>query len=245
MPAIISKNRFLVPLAILLLVISSCASRQYFATPDYFTKQPGTLVLKSGEEIMGDISVNNLLGNSVTLKQYRDNKKREFRVDDVVACRLQIGVFEPMTIGREIPPLYTRPVFMERLTPDSFSISLYEAYEKVTDPNITGDITLEGGVQYDLEYYVHLPGDAGNIVWQLSTAILTTHLDDGLHFLFSQCPALMEKIKSGDPAYNIYFSPQIELNKHLVLGRYSVAAKEEKVKKIIGVFGEYERCRGK
>jgi len=45
--------------------------------------------------------------------------------------------------------------------------------------------------------------------------------------------------------YDIYFSPQVEVSKHVVLGRLSTAAKAEKVKKVIGVFAEYERCRSK
>jgi len=51
-------------------------------------------------------------------------KKLVYHVNDVVACRLEIGVFEPMSIGREIPKLYSPPVFMEKLTPDSTKISL-------------------------------------------------------------------------------------------------------------------------
>jgi hypothetical protein len=244
MPAITSKNIFQALLyTLILLVISSCYSNRYFATPDYFTKQPGTLVLKNGEQINGDISVNNMMGNSVVVKSYNDNKKLVYTVKDVAACRLEIGIMEPVSIGREIPQLYTLPKFMERLTPDSFSISLYEAYEKLINQNVMGDVTLTGGVEYDLEYFVHLPYDDSNVVWELSTAILTDHLRNGLDSLFRQCPGLTEKIRSGDPAYDIYFPAQIDINKHFIAGRYSVAATEEKVKKIIAVFGEYEKCR--
>jgi hypothetical protein len=246
MPAVTSKNIFQALLyTLIFLAISGCYSNRYFATPDYFTKQPGTLVLKNGEKINGDISVNNMMGNSVVVKPYKDNKKLVYTVKDVASCRLQIGVMEPVSIGREIPPLYTNPVFMERLTPDSFSLSLYEAYEKLINQNIMGDVSLTGGVEYDLQYYVHLPYDNSNMVWQLSTAILTDHLRNGLDSLFRQCPGLPEKIRSGDPAYDIYFPPQIEINKYFIAGRYSLAAKEEKVKKIIAVFGEYERCRSR
>jgi hypothetical protein len=246
MPAVRPKNIFGALLYMLIpWLISGCYSNRYFATPDYFTKQPGTLVLKTGEKIKGDISVNNMTGNSVVIKSYKDNKKLNYTVKEVASCRLDIGVMEPVSIGREIPPLYTLPKFMERLTPDSFSISLYEAYEKLINQNVMGDVTLTGGVEYDLEYFVHLPYDDPNVVWELSTAILTDHLRKGLDSLFRQCPGLTGKIKSGDPAYDIYFPPQIDINKHFVAGRYSTAAKKEKVKKIIAVFGEYERCRGK
>lgn len=246
MPASETKNIFGFLLYIfIVLVISSCYSNRYFGTPDYFTKQPGTLILKNGEKISGEISVNNLIGNNVIIRRNQNKKKLIYRVSDVAACQLEIGIFEPMLIGREIPKLYSRPVFMERLTPDSFSISLYEAYQRLTNPNIMGNVTLNTGMEYDLEYFVHLPYDDSNVVWQLSSTVLTTYLSNGLDSLFHQCPGLTEKIKSGDPNYDINFSPQVEVNKHVVLGRLSATGKEEKVKKIINVFAEYERCRNK
>ena len=228
---------------ILLPALTSCYSNRYFGTPDYFTRQPGTLILKTGEKISGEISVNNLLGNSVVIRPYRSKQNRVYKVEEVKLCRLDIGIFEPMLIGREIPAIRSLPVFMERLTPDSFSVHLYEAYQKVVNENRMGDVTLEGGVEYDLEYFVHLPNDDSSLVWELSTAVLTDHLRNGFDTLFNQCPGLRERIRSGDPAYDIYFTPQVQVSEHVVVGKLSTPAKKEKVQNIIRVFAEYEGCR--
>jgi hypothetical protein len=223
--------------------LSGCNTARYFATPDYFTKQPGILVLKNGENIPGKISVNNLIGNTVTIWPYSNGGKQVYTVKEVTSCKLDIVVFEPMSVVRELPELSTRLIFMEKLTPDSFSISLYEAYERQTDPNLMGDVTLQGGVEYDLMYYVHLPGDERIIVRQISTPVLTTKLSNGLDSLFHTCPVLYNKIHSGDPAYNYSFSPQVPITNKIMVGRLSTKAKEEKVNIMIKVFTEYEQCK--
>jgi hypothetical protein len=165
-----------------------------------------------------------------------------FGIKEVASCKLDIGIFEPCHIAREIPRLTGAPVFMERLTPDSFSIALYEAYEK-TQGKQMGDITLQGGIEYDLAYYIHLPGDDSTIVWSYSTALPSAHLSRGLDSLWQLCPALWQKIQLGASPYDIYFAPQVEINQQLVLNRLNLAAKEEKVKKILAVLAEYEKCR--
>lgn len=226
---------------VILIAVSACTSNRYFATPDYFTRQPGILVLRNGQQLKGEISVNNLMGHTVSIRT-EDNKKNVFPVKDIASCRLEIGIFEPRSIARELPRTISQPVFMERLSADSLSIALYEAYEK-TQGSETGDITLQGGLEYDLAYYMQLPGDDSTIVWQFSTALPATHLSRGLDSLWQLCPELWKKIKLGASPYDIYYSPQFEINQKIVLNRLSLAAKQEKVKKILGVLEEYERCR--
>lgn len=242
MLAIISRNILnLLIFLFIILAATGCYSNRYFGTPDYFTKQPGVLVLKNGERINGEISVNNLLGNTVIIQS--KTQKQSYKVDEVKACLLNIGVFQPMIIGREILQMRSQPVFMERLTPDSFSIQLYEAYQRQTNPNVMGDVTLQGGVEYDLAYFVHLPYDDPMVVWELSTTVVADHLSKGLDSLFGKCPQLMKKIRSGDPNYNIFFFPQIQVSEHVVLGRLTTSAKKEKVQQIIRVLEEYEKCK--
>lgn len=222
--------------------LSSCNSNRYFATPDYFTKQPGVLILKNGEKISGNISVNNLIGSTVTIWRYPNGGKQVYSVKEVASCELNIGVFQPVSIVRDFPKLSSRLTFMERLTPDSFSICLYEAYERVSDPNMIGDVTLQGGVEYDLEYFVHLPTDDSNIVRQISTPVLAIPLSNGLDSLFRKCPVLYGKFNARDPDYDISFTPQIPITEKVIVGRLSTKAKEEKVKKIIKIFAEFEQC---
>lgn len=106
-----------------------------------------------------------------------------------------------------------------------------------------GDITLQGGIEYDLAYYMNLPGDDSTIVWSFSTALPSAHLTRALDSLWQLCPILWKKIKSGASPYDIYFAPQVEINQKLILNRLSLAAKEEKVNKILSVLAEYEECR--
>lgn len=221
-------------------VFPGCTSNRYFGTPNYFTGQPGWLYLKNGIKIKGKISVNNLMGNSV---EVRTSKKEsiKYTIGEVMACYLDIGVFEPKIIRTQVLNLSSRLEFMERLTPDSSTIHLYEAYEKLTDEKLMGDVSLYPSVEYDLKYYIHLPGDKPEEVWELSIGLLSEHLSKGLETLFSDCPGLLEKIRSGDPAYNIYFKPQIQLD-HVTVGRLTTRDKEAKVKVILKVLAEYEQC---
>ncbi len=80
---------------------------------------------------------------------------------------------------------------MKRLTPENSRIHLYEYLDKQT--GYSGHRSNRPIKSLEKNYYLQLPAEKGNAVWNISLSRFVPNFDEKMSRLVSDCPVLSQK----------------------------------------------------
>lgn len=225
-------KRIIIPALILCsaLLFASCSS-PYFATANDMRGITGTVNLKNGEEVNGQIT--STMSRSYTTNPYIDinetgGKKRRIYINDVKGINVRNTFYEPKLIDQGWGSS-DQVLLVKRLTKDDSRIGLYELYEQTTRTNINNRYgTTSSQVDDDYSYYISLPGQDPYQAWNVEGKHLTPNFEDKMSEYVKDCPSLAEKIKRKDKGY---FYAKVSL-----IG-------EKRLETLMNIIQEYNACK--
>lgn len=221
------NNRIIIPLAFLVMVLTSCSS-SYFTTANNMSNMYGSVHLRDGRVLDGDISVS--MENSFSSRDYirftprRGGKeKQKIYIEDLDGFELRGSYYEPKNIDEGFMS-GDRMLFVKRLTKENSRIHLYELHKRRTNNS------RYSGTYYtdDYTYYITLPGQERYKAWSIDGKHLVPNFEDKMSDYVKDCPQLAEKIKNKEKGY---FYAQISLSGM------------KRIETILNIIDEYNACR--
>jgi hypothetical protein len=199
------RNGFLQTLT--LLFLCSCGSATFFKSPNQLQNIPGTLHLRDGKTITGNLVIDSDRPNSKAVQIYRSADKKPLRVplSEIKGYAAQNESYElkeikkPIVVGKGHSLLSQLAAgksysFLKRLTPVHSRIHLYENME----PQTAGSTTTS---RYTTVYYITLPTELENAVYPLDDSRLVPNFHEKMSRHVADCPALAQKIARKEPGY--------------------------------------------
>jgi hypothetical protein len=199
------RNGFLQTIA--LLFLCSCGSATFFKSPNQLQNIPGTLHLRDGKTITGNLLIDIDRPNSKAVQIYRSADKKPLRVPllEIKGYVAQNEHYElkeikkPIVVGKGHSFLGQLAAgksysFMKRVTPAASRIHLYESME----PQTAGSTTTS---RYATVYYITLPTAPAEAVFPLDDSKLVPNFNEKMSRHVTDCPALAQKIARKEPGY--------------------------------------------
>ena len=209
------------------IALASCKSAAWFDTPNDLENINGTLYLSNGEEIVGKLSVDDGWNGVVRINVPGEQKTRRYKFFDVKAYKMRNDYYELKEIkdGNALNRDF-RLHFMRRLTPENSRIHLYEYLEQKTSH--TGDRRSRTVTSLEKTYYVQLPSEKGDGVWDIGLSRLVPNFDEKMSKIVRDCPSLSQKIADKEKGY---FYHQVGPND------------EERMDVLWNIIEDYNKCR--
>jgi hypothetical protein len=207
--------------------VASCKSAAWFETPNDLNNINGTLYLVNGENLQGKLSVDDGWNGRVRLDVPGEKKSRKYPFHDVKGYQLRGDYYELKEVrdGSSFSRNF-RLHFMRRLTPENSRIHLYEYLDKETTH--IGSRRDRSVTSLEKTYYIQLPSENGDGVWDIGLSRFVPNFDDKVSKLVSDCPVLAQKIASKEKGY---FYPQIGYSD------------ESRVDILWNIINEYNKCQ--
>ena len=208
---------------------SSCKTAAYFNSPNDLNYISATLYLDNEEKIEGKLSVNEMAGGTVKIYLDGEKKPQRYKFQEVKGYMVRNEFYELKEImdGVAFNRAY-RFHFMKRLTPDNSKIHLYEYMDKQTTYNGYGYRRNSSVTYLDKNYYIQLPLEKQDGVWDISLSKFTPNFDEKMSKIVSDCPALSQKIANKEKGY--FYSQ---------LG----GSDERRVDMLWNIINEYNQCK--
>ncbi len=215
------------PVIAIMITLASCKSAAWFETPNDVSNINGTLYLVNGEKLEGKLSVDDGWADGVRLYVPGENKARRYPLHEVKGYQMRSDYYELKEVkdGTSFSRRF-RLHFMRRLTPENSRIHLYEYLDKETTH--TGTRRERSVTSLEKTYYIQLPSEKGDGVWDIGLTRFVPNFDDKMSELVKDCPALAQKIANKEKGY---FYPQIGYSD------------EERVDILWKIINEYNQCR--
>jgi hypothetical protein len=215
-------------LAAMIVVLSSCKTIAYYDSPNDLNYINGTLYLTNGEKIDGKLSINESTGGPVKLYVDGEKKPQRYRFPEIegYSIRNEFYEFKEILDGMTFNRAY-RFRFMKRLTPAHSKIHLYEYLDKQTYSR-DGHRRSPGITSIDKEYYIQLPSEKEDGVWNISLSRFTPNFDEKMSKIVNDCPALSQKIANKKKGY---FYSQVG------------GSEETRVDMLWNIISEYNECQ--
>ena len=201
------------PLLLIVVLAVGCKTTSYFITSNAVSKHHATLYLINKDTIPGQLTVEledtYHIRNGAAFPSYvefaPDGKDSAQRIPLSQILGYRIGTtFYALKIVDIYMNGFQRLLFLQRLTPDSSKIHLYELHES-GQANATGESVYS--------YYLSLPGfDARETINTHGTRLLPG-FEEKMSQMVADCPALAEKIRSKENGYFIPFT-SFKASKH-------------------------------
>ena len=213
---------FLLPL----LFLASCSS-SYFTTANNMGNMYGSVYLKDGRVLEGEISV--ALENSFGARDFirftprKGREKQKVYIEDLEGFSLRDNFYAPKLIDEGFLS-GDRMLFVKRLTKANSLIHLYELHKRRTNTS------RYSGTYYndDYYYYITLPGQDRYKAWSIDGKHLVPNFEDKMSEYVKDCPVLAEKIKRKERGY---FYAQVSLSNM------------KRIETILNIIDEYNACR--
>ena len=216
-------------LAVTLVAFASCKTAAYFDSPNDLNYISGTLYLRTGEKFEGKISVNESSGGLIKIYLDGEKKPQRYKYPEVKGYKVRNDYYELKEIkdGAALNRAY-RFHFMKRLTEDNSRIHLYEYLDKRTSYTGYGGYRRNSSVtSLEKNYYIQLPSERNNGVWDISLSRLTPNFDEKMSKIVDDCPVLSQKIANKEKGY--FYSQ---------LG----GSEEKRVDMLWNIINEYNQC---
>jgi hypothetical protein len=218
-------NRIVFSLFIAAILLSSCRSISFFETPNALRNIPATLYLVNGRSYQGNLSVHTSKYSNSAVKLYTegDKKPMRFGIHHIKGYDLRNNYYELKEVrgGLRLGKEYS---FMRQLTKENSRIHLYENIRKVAHP---GGKHTNSYTTYETEYFLQIPGDESDAVWNLHSSKFVPGFDEKMSKLVSDCPSLASKIANKESGY--YYA-QVSL------------FKEKRLNVLMNIVEEYNTC---
>lgn len=216
---------------LLLAILAASCKGPYFTSVNNMRSINGTVYLKDGKELNGQIT--SMLGryyssNSSVNVTTDGGKEQKVFVTDIKAVEVRNNYYEPKLIDMGFGAR-DKMLFVKRLTKENSRINLYELYEQVSNTSYrNGNSYTYYSDQYS--YYISVPGNRqqGAEVWNIEGRHLTPNFEDKMSEIVNDCPSLAEKIKQKEKGY---FYAQVSLSS------------QKRIETMMNIIDEYNKCR--
>ena len=214
-------------LAAIVVALISCKPIASFDSPNDLSYISGTLYLTDGKTLEGKLTVDKDWGGEVKIYLPGEKKAQRYSFPEVEGYMIRNEFYELKEIkdGGSLRRSY-RFHFMKRLTPVNSKIHLYEYLDQGTA--YTGYRRSRPVTSLEKNYYVQLPSEREDGVWDISLSKFVPNFDEKMSKIVNDCPVLSQKIADKEKGY---FYPQV--------GR----SDEERVEMLWNIINEYNKCR--
>lgn len=212
-----------------LLLLTSC-SRSSFTTVNNMRNIQGTVYLKNGRVVEGEISTSleNSFSRSQSIRFTPRNGGRELRVkiDELEGISLRNEYYVPKLIDEGFFS-GDRMLFVKRITRADSRIQMYELHKRRRTNNNDRFGTFTYYVD-DYYFYISLPGQEEYKAWSIDGKHMVPNFEDKMSEHVKDCPELAAKIKRKERGY---FYAQISLSNR------------KRIETILNIIDEYNTCR--
>ncbi|NRF40090.1 hypothetical protein [Pedobacter foliorum] len=204
----VKQYSFYAGFLLLIFFFTSC-STPYYSTVNNMNEQPASLVLANGSKLNGKISVRTFDNySSVSRIQFSEgasNIYKDYFVKDIKSVYINGSTYcVKIIIGSNFWG-GSAVRFVKRLTQPGGRMDLYQ--NEVVNKN-----SQSGKSETVTEYYLQLPGDNRNEIYNLESKKFTPDFNIKMSSYVQDCPVLAVKIKEKD---RDYFYPFIVNNGEL------------------------------
>ncbi|HVU95404.1 MAG TPA: hypothetical protein VHE34_09275 [Puia sp.] len=193
------------PLLLILLLFMGCKPTSFYLTPNAVSKRHATLYLLNNDTIPGQFTVAledfYHLRNGAAYPSYveitpegKDTAQR-IPLNQILGYRMGTTFYALKTVDISMNGVQ-RLLFVQRLTPDSSKIHLYELHE-------SGQANATGESLYS--YYLSLPGFGLRETVNTRGTRVIPQFEAKMSEIVADCPTLAEKIRSKEKGYFIPF----------------------------------------
>lgn len=209
------------------IILTSCKTASYFDSPNDLSYISGTLYLNNGRTIDGKLTVDDGYNGRVKIFLPGEKKPQRYDYTEVEGFMIRNEYYELKEIrdGGALSRRY-RFHFMKRLTPESSKIHLYEYLDRSTTR--TGRNFNRTVSTLEKDYYLQLPAEKGDGVWDISLSKFVPNFDEKMSKIVADCPNLSQKIADKEKGY--FYSQ---------LG----GSEEKRVDMLWNIISEYNKCR--
>ena len=212
------------------LFFTSC-SRSFFTTVNNMSNIYGTVYLKNGRSMEGEISTS--LENSFSRNEYirftprsGGRERQKINIDELDGISLRNEYYVPKKIDEGFFS-GDRMLFVKRITRADSRIQMYELHKRRRNTNRDRFGTYAYYVD-DYYFYISLPGQEEYKAWSIDGKHLVPNFEDKMSEYVKDCPELAAKIKRKERGY---FYAQISLSNR------------KRIETILNIIDEYNACR--
>lgn len=211
--------------ALLISIVFLSCNAPHYTTVNDMAAQPANITLNNCNILKGKINVKSFDNysniSSIQFAENTSNDYKLYKVDELKSLFINGSTYYAKNLIEASNWGGAAIRFVKLLTVDGGKMNLFE-YEKITTNTSNNNNKV-------IEYYVQLPNDNSNKIYNIESSKFTPNFDDKMSAYVADCSLLAAKIKARDKDY---FYPFVVNNG--VLRRKAV---------LLQIINEYNTCK--